>query len=144
MPTGASGTSSATIRRPSPRRGSASPPCPCRTPTRWTGRAGRSSSSGPDLASGRDGKASRRYPAAMTWREFWNRDTPIYAGERHKLLHYRLLAKDVAALIPSPEAAVLDHGSGEALSADRVAARCRRLYLCDAAPFVRERLARSE
>ena len=77
----------------------------------------------------------------MTWREFWNRDTPIYAGERHKLLHYRLLANDIAALLPSPAAAVLDHGSGEALSADRIAAQCRRLYLCDAAPLVRERLA---
>ena len=77
----------------------------------------------------------------MTWREFWDRDTPIYAGERHKLLHYRLLANDIAALLPSPEAVVLDYGSGEALSADRVAARCRRLYLCDAAPSVRERLA---
>jgi SAM-dependent methyltransferase len=75
-----------------------------------------------------------------SWRDFWNRDTPIYAGERHKILHYRLLARDIAALIPSPEATVLDHGSGEALSADRVAAKCRLLYLCDAAPLVRERL----
>ena len=76
----------------------------------------------------------------MTWREFWNRDTPIYAGERHKLLHYRLIAKDVASLVASPDAVVLDYGCGEALSADRVAARCALLYLCDAAPLVRERL----
>lgn len=76
----------------------------------------------------------------MNWREFWDRDTPIYVSERHKVLHYRLVANDILALIPSPEAVVLDHGCGEALSADRVAARCARLYLCDGAPSVRERL----
>lgn len=76
-----------------------------------------------------------------TWREFWNRDTPIYVDDRHKALHYAGIADDIAALVPSPGAAVLDHGCGEALSADRVAARCARLLLCDAAPLVRERLS---
>jgi SAM-dependent methyltransferase len=76
----------------------------------------------------------------MNWREYWNRDTPIYAGERHKLLHYRLVANDIANLVPARDAVVLDHGCGEALSADRIAARCARLYLCDAAPLVRGRL----
>ena len=78
--------------------------------------------------------------AAMNWREYWNRDTPIYVSDRHKVLHYWLIANDIAAMIPSPDAAVLDHGCGEALSANRVAARCAHLYLCDAAPLVRERL----
>jgi SAM-dependent methyltransferase len=77
----------------------------------------------------------------MNWRDFWNSDTPIYVSERHKDLHYRLIARDIAALIPSRDAHVLDYGCGEALSADRVAARCARLYLCDAAPTVRTRLA---
>jgi SAM-dependent methyltransferase len=76
----------------------------------------------------------------MNWRDYWNQDTPIYASERHKALHYAGIARDIAALIPSPDAVVLDHGSGEALSADRIAARCARLYLLDAAPLVRERL----
>lgn len=76
----------------------------------------------------------------MSWRDFWNGDTPIYVNERHKRLHYGLIARDIAALVPSPDAAVLDFGCGEALSADRVAASCRRLYLCDGAPLVRERL----
>ena len=76
----------------------------------------------------------------MNWRDFWNQDTPIYVSERHKVLHYAWLARDIAALIPSSDALVLDYGCGEALSADRVAARCRTLYLCDAAPMVRERL----
>jgi SAM-dependent methyltransferase len=78
--------------------------------------------------------------AAMNWREYWNCDTPIYVSDRHKVLHYWLIANDIAAMIPSPDAAVLDHGCGEALSANRVAARCAHLYLCDAAPLVRERL----
>jgi ubiquinone/menaquinone biosynthesis C-methylase UbiE len=76
----------------------------------------------------------------MTWRDYWNSDTPIYVNERHKALHYRLVANDIAALIDRPGAMVLDHGCGEALSAQRVAAKCERLYLCDGAPLVRERL----
>jgi len=78
--------------------------------------------------------------AAMNWRDYWNQDTPIYVSDRHKVLHYWLIANDIAALIPSPDAVVLDHGCGEALSANRVAARCARLYLCDGAPVVRQRL----
>src|SRR2546421_13104648 len=76
----------------------------------------------------------------MNWRDCWNQDTPIYVGERHKILHYQLIAKDIAALVLSARDHVLDYGCGEALSAARVAAKCERLYLCDAAPLVRERL----
>ena len=76
----------------------------------------------------------------MNWRDYWNQDTPIYTSERHKLLHYRLIANDIAGLIPSPEAIVLDYGCGEALFADTIATKCARLYLSDAAPLVRERL----
>ncbi|QRM30741.1 class I SAM-dependent methyltransferase [Microvirga sp. VF16] len=76
----------------------------------------------------------------MNWRDYWNQDTPIYTSERHKLLHYRLIASDIIGLIPSPEAVMLDYGCGEALFADKIAAKCGRLYLSDAAPLVRERL----
>ncbi|MET0430780.1 MAG: class I SAM-dependent methyltransferase [Microvirga sp.] len=76
----------------------------------------------------------------MSWRDYWNQDTPIYSGERHKLLHYRGVSDDIASLIRSPGAHVLDYGCGEALFADRVAQRCAHLYLCDGAPMVRERL----
>jgi SAM-dependent methyltransferase len=76
----------------------------------------------------------------MNWRDFWNQDTPIYVSERHKILHYARLASDIAKLIPSLQATALDYGCGDALSADRVAARCAKLHLCDAAPLVRERL----
>src|SRR3954447_15648591 len=76
----------------------------------------------------------------MNWRDYWNQDTPIYVSERHKLLHYWLIANDIVALVPSPDATVLDYGCGEALAAHRVAARCGHLYLCDGAPIVRGRL----
>lgn len=76
----------------------------------------------------------------MNWREYWNADTPIYVNQRHKTLHYALIARDIARHVPGPDAVVLDHGCGEALSADRVASACAKLYLCDGAPLVRERL----
>jgi SAM-dependent methyltransferase len=79
--------------------------------------------------------------AGVNWLDFWDRDTPIYVSERHKTLHYQLVANDLVRLIPSPEALVLDFGCGEALSADRVARKCARLYLCDGATSVRDRLA---
>lgn len=77
----------------------------------------------------------------MSWRDFWNGEHSIYVSPRHKLLHYRQVAADLIRHIPAPDAAVLDHGCGEALSADRVAAQCGKLYLCEAAPSVREKLA---
>lgn len=77
----------------------------------------------------------------MSWRDYWNADTPIYVNDRHKTLHYAGIARDIAAYLPGPEAVVLDHGCGEALSADRVAAQAARLHLCDGAPLVRDRLA---
>ncbi|MBV9137634.1 MAG: hypothetical protein JO357_11305, partial [Hyphomicrobiales bacterium] len=30
-----------------------------------------------------------------SWREFWEGETPIYVNERHTLLHYRLIARDI-------------------------------------------------
>lgn len=86
----------------------------------------------------------------MSWLEFWDRDTPIYVNERHKLLHYRLVARGIvdaiAALSDASRAkvegpVVLDHGCGEALAAQDIAARCERLYLCEAAASLRQKLA---
>lgn len=76
-----------------------------------------------------------------SWVEFWNSDNPIYVSDRHKMLHYRGIAQDIRDLIPDGDPVVLDFGCGEALSADLVAARCRKLLLADAAPAVREKLA---
>lgn len=75
-----------------------------------------------------------------SWIDYWNSDHPIYVNQRHITLHYRRIAQDIGDLIPGPDAIVLDYGCGEALSADLVAARCRRLLLSDAAPTIRDKL----
>jgi SAM-dependent methyltransferase len=77
----------------------------------------------------------------MSWRDFWNGEHAIYVSDRHKALHYRQIAKDITGHLPGPGAVILDVGCGEALSADLVARACRKLYLCEAAPNVREKLA---
>lgn len=76
-----------------------------------------------------------------SWIEYWDGDHPIYVNERHRALHYRLLARDLAGLVPDEAAKVLDFGCGEALSADALAESTGRLMLSDAAPAVREKLA---
>ena len=75
------------------------------------------------------------------WVSFWDSDHPIYVNARHFDVHYRAIAADIVRLLPSAEARVLDHGSGEALYADDVAAKCGGLFLCEAAPGVRARVA---
>lgn len=76
----------------------------------------------------------------MSWRDFWNGEHSIYVSPRHKALHYRAIASDLIGHIPAPDAIVLDHGCGEALDAARVASACGKLYLCEAAPNVRDKL----
>jgi SAM-dependent methyltransferase len=75
------------------------------------------------------------------WLAFWNGPHAIYVNARHKDVHYRLIAEQIAALVPSQDARVLDYGSGEALHADLVAAVAGELLLCDGAPTVRAGLA---
>jgi SAM-dependent methyltransferase len=84
----------------------------------------------------------------VSWRDFWDGDTPIYVNERHKLLHYRAIASGIVVAIKELPAAadgakpvVLDHGCGEALSAQDIAIGCERLYLCEAASTLRQKLA---
>jgi SAM-dependent methyltransferase len=76
----------------------------------------------------------------LSWREFWNGSHPIYVNARHRALHFDMIGKDIAALIPARGACVLDFGCGEAGSAEPIAARCSDLYLYDTASNVRERL----
>ena len=76
-----------------------------------------------------------------TWREFWDSAHSIYVSERHKDVHYRDVAEQLAAFVPGSNAHVLDHGSGEAIHADFVAAKARELFLCDAAASVRASIA---
>ena len=74
------------------------------------------------------------------WLAFWDSPHSIYVNARHKDVHYRLIAKEIAALVPGPQARVLDYGAGEALHADIVAASAGELLLCEAAPGVRNEL----
>jgi SAM-dependent methyltransferase len=71
------------------------------------------------------------------WVAFWDGPHFIYVNARHKDVHYRLIAQEIAALVPGPQARVLDYGSGEALHADIVADAAGELLLCEAAPHVR-------
>jgi len=76
-----------------------------------------------------------------TWREFWDRPHSIYVNDRHKDVHYRDIAEGIAAFVPGPDARVLDHGSGDAIHADIVAAAARSLILCESAASVRAAMA---
>jgi SAM-dependent methyltransferase len=71
------------------------------------------------------------------WLAFWDKPQSIYVNARHKDVHYRLIAEELATLVPSPTARVLDYGCGEARHADLVAAAARELLLSDGAPSVR-------
>ena len=64
----------------------------------------------------------------------------IYVNARHRDVHYRTIAGDIRAYVPSPAASVLDYGCGEATSADLLAAACGHLTLVEAAPNVRTAL----
>jgi SAM-dependent methyltransferase len=75
------------------------------------------------------------------WLAFWDSSHSIYVNARHRDVHYRLIAGEIAALVPSHEARVLDYGCGEALHADLVAAAAREVLLCDGAPKVRAGIA---
>ena len=76
-----------------------------------------------------------------TWREFWDSAHSIYVSDRHKDVHYRDVAEQLAAFVPRPDARVLDYGSGEAIHAGLVANRAREVLLCDAAASVRAVIA---
>ena len=75
------------------------------------------------------------------WLTFWDSSHSIYGNARHRDVHYSLIAQQIAALVPSPQARVLDYGCGEALHADRVAAAAGELLLCEGAPRVRAGIA---
>jgi SAM-dependent methyltransferase len=75
------------------------------------------------------------------WLAFWDKPHAIYVNARHKDVHYRLIAQEIAALVPSGNARALDYGCGEALHAELVANACGALLLCDGAPSVRAGLS---
>ena len=69
------------------------------------------------------------------WVKFYDfKHSVIYVNARHRDVHYRRIAEDIRAYVPSPSAHVLDYGCGEATSADLVADACAQLVLVEAAP----------
>jgi SAM-dependent methyltransferase len=74
------------------------------------------------------------------WLAFFDSRHFLYVNPRHKDAHYRLIAREIAALVPAPDARVLDYGCGEALHADMVADAAGEVILCEAAPGVRAAL----
>ena len=77
----------------------------------------------------------------MDWKGFWDQPNAIYVNERHRIVHYRLIAQELLALAGTQKPILLDHGCGEALQALDVAKACQKLYLLDAAPSVRAKLS---
>jgi SAM-dependent methyltransferase len=76
------------------------------------------------------------------WISFYDfKHSVIYVNARHRDVHYRTIAEDIRAYVPSPTAAVLDYGCGEATSADLIAAASGHLTLVEAAPNVRAALS---
>lgn len=76
-----------------------------------------------------------------SWLDFWNGQHRIYVNDRHADVHYRKIAADFIALIPSANATVVDWGCGDAYNAEDILAHAGRLVLCDAASATRDRLA---
>jgi SAM-dependent methyltransferase len=74
------------------------------------------------------------------WIDFYDSAHTIYVNARHRDVHFRRIAEELAAYV-RPGASVLDYGCGEALHADIVAAQAGRLILVEPAPGVRARLA---
>src|SRR5262245_45861733 len=75
------------------------------------------------------------------WTEFWDQPHSIYVNARHFDVHYRDIAQGIIALLPGPNARVLDYGCGEAIHADLIAAAAAELILCESAPSVRGKLS---
>jgi hypothetical protein len=84
---------------------------------------------------------SRGVRCFADWLAFWDSPHSIYVNARHKDVHYRLIAKEIAALVPGADTRVLDYGSGEALHANLVAEVAGELLLSEAAPSLCKAIA---
>ncbi|WP_232668584.1 class I SAM-dependent methyltransferase [Pseudonocardia sp. TRM90224] len=74
------------------------------------------------------------------WLDEWNVRQDVYVDDTHRDQHFRAIADAVVAMLPSPDARVLDYGPGDALFAGDIAQACREVVLCEAATSIRERL----
>ncbi|MES2752822.1 MAG: class I SAM-dependent methyltransferase [Pseudomonadota bacterium] len=75
------------------------------------------------------------------WIDYYDSTHTIYVSKLHRDVHFRVIANDILAYVPAPDAVVLDYSCGEALSAPQVAAACGQLILAEPAPGVRGRLS---
>jgi SAM-dependent methyltransferase len=75
------------------------------------------------------------------WQSFWDSEPSIYVNDRHRDVHYREIADQIAGFVPGPQARVLDYGSGDAIHADRVAAVAGEVVLCESAASARSAMA---
>jgi SAM-dependent methyltransferase len=75
------------------------------------------------------------------WIDYYDSAPATYVSEAHRRAHFDVIADDIIGYIVPPDAVVLDYSCGEALEANRVAARCKQLILVEPAPSVRARLA---
>ncbi|HEX7883568.1 MAG TPA: class I SAM-dependent methyltransferase [Afipia sp.] len=74
------------------------------------------------------------------WIDYYDSTHTIYVSKLHRDVHFRVIANDILAYVPSPDAVVLDYSCGEALFAAQVATACQKLILAEPAPGVRGRL----
>jgi SAM-dependent methyltransferase len=82
-------------------------------------------------------------PPPATWTEFFDGDHSIYVNARHLEAHYERQARDLLRLLEGRvRPRLLDFGCGDALASPALAAAGVQVSLYDAAPAVRERLAR--
>jgi SAM-dependent methyltransferase len=78
----------------------------------------------------------------MDWVSFYDfKHSVIYVNARHRDVHYRRIAEDIRAYLPSKTANVLDYGCGEATSTNLIAEASGHLTMVEAAPNVRAALA---
>ena len=73
------------------------------------------------------------------WIDYYDSAHTIYVSARHRDVHFRRIADDIAGYAGAADI-VLDYGCGEAVHADRLAAKVARLILVEPAPGVRARL----
>src|SRR5262249_33069818 len=77
----------------------------------------------------------------MSWAEYWNTESTLYANARHRKVHYEAISRDILKFVSGTSARIVDYGCGASLFANRIAEACGHLFLCDGSPRVRQNLA---
>jgi ubiquinone/menaquinone biosynthesis C-methylase UbiE len=75
------------------------------------------------------------------WISFFDSDHAIYVNARHRDVHARVTGGGILQYVRTGDA-VLDYGCGEAAYAETIAKTAGKLILCEAAPKMRDTIAR--